>query len=223
MLLICVSPATNSALLSPRHVQTAKKASGLSGKVVLLVSSEVVPNSDLPLSRTSISKKYVIVFAMRGTGVLITTAVRLHMVSPSHQFLPVSGSIYPDQSVRSFGRYFSHLYSTPGPSRRRRPSWRLRSRRHDWKTSRGYARGTHSRSCWTCRETFRHRLHSFLVDSGWYYDDRWIPPPDLSLLYSRIYTANVGLFLPHHPGDFTPASVGVATHSGDCSYVMMRN
>ena len=46
-----------------------------------------------------------------------------------------------------------------------------------------------SRSCWTCRGTFRHNLHSFAVDGGWFCDDRWAYyPPDPLLFHFRITT-----------------------------------
>lgn len=90
------------------------------------------------------------------------------MFSWLHQYLPVSVSVVQMIGLLMFFR------SIHGPSRKRQPIWRLRSRRHDWRISRGYGREMHSRLCWTCRGTFRRNLRSFPVDDGWDCDDRWV-------------------------------------------------
>ena len=102
--------------------------------------------------------------------------------------------------------YFLTPHSILGPSRRRQRSWRLRSRRHDWRTSRGYGRGMRSRSCWMCRGTFRHNLHSFLVGGGWDCDDRLAYPPYRFLFHSRMQP-NVGLSRGLSISQETPISV----------------
>jgi len=205
-------------LLILRVVQTEKKASRPSGKAVLLVSSGVAPNSDLPSLRTSTFKRCVTFPAMGGTVVLIANAVRSRMFSSLHQYLPVSLYLFRSISSLTCFLFILHLHSTPGPSPSRQPSWRPRSRRHDWRTFRGYALGTRSKSCWTCRGTSRHNLGSFLVDNGWHYGHtgHWF----LNVLeYIRI--AKTGLLLPHQFGDFTLASFDVAGPWNDCSYVMV--
>lgn len=107
-----------------------------------------------------------------------------------HQFLPVSLNL--SRSIRSLiVVVFSHLHSILGPSPRRHPSWKPRSRRHDWKIFLGYGPGTRSRSCWTCKGTSRHNFHSFLVDNGWYHADRWVPSSHYTLVsdcFNRIHT-----------------------------------
>lgn len=189
-----------------RFVQTVKRASEHSGKVALLVSSGAVPNSGSPSSRMSTSKKYVGVLAIRGIRVLIATAVRLRMLPSSHQFLPVSEPIHSIDPFAELDDVISHLHSTPGRSRRGQPSWRLRSRRHDWRTSRGYGREMHSRSCWTCKGIFHHHLRDFLVDYGRYCGDRWVLPPDRPSSCLRIHRQRRHI-ASHLFGDFTLASV----------------
>jgi hypothetical protein len=208
-------PRTNSILLFPRAVQTGKKASRLSGKVAPLVSSGAAPNLELPSLRTSTSKRYVTFFSHGRYQSAHCNCRPIAHVFLLQQFLPVSANLF--RSIRSliWTMFCSHLHSTPGPSKSRHPSWKPRSRRHDWRTSHGYGREMHSRSCWTCRGTFRHNLHSFLVDSGWCCDDRWVYPPHWFSFCFRIHTnthrqANTGLLLPHQSGDFTVASVGLA-------------
>lgn len=83
----------------------------------------------------------------------------------------------------------------------------------------------HSRSCWTCRGTSRHNLHSSLVDNGRYFDDRRVPPAHYTLVSDcfRLDNANGGLLLPSVRQDITLASVGIPRLREDWSYVMVRN
>ena len=76
--------------------QIEKKASELSGKVALLVSSGVAPNSGSPSLRTSTFKRYVKYLAMGGTGVLIATAASIahvffvaSVLAGKPQFIPI--------------------------------------------------------------------------------------------------------------------------------------
>ena len=140
--------------------------------MVLLVSSGVAPNSDLPSLRTSTFKRYVNYLAIGGPRMLTATAVSI-----AHVFIVSVLAGKPQFILINPFADCCRLCSTRGPSTRRQPRWKPRSRRHDWRISLGYGRGMHSRSCWTCRRTSRHSLHSFLVDNGRYRDDRWIPSP----------------------------------------------
>ena len=86
----------NLIFLFPRAVQIEKRVSGLCGKVVLLVSSGVAPNSDLPSLRTSTFKKYVNHLAIGSTGMLIATVVSIvhvfflaSVLASKPQFIPI--------------------------------------------------------------------------------------------------------------------------------------
>lgn len=149
-------------LLFPRTIQIEKKASRLSGKAVPLVSSGVAPSSDSPSLRTSTFKRFVKNLAIGGTEVLITTAVPIARVFLAASVLASKPRFIPIEPFADLGdSYCLFSHSTPGPSRR--PSWKRRSLRHDWRISLGYGQGTRSRSCWTCMGTSR---HSSLVDNG---------------------------------------------------------
>jgi len=94
-----------------RSLQIEKKASRLSGKVALLVSSGVALNSGLHSSRTSTCKRCATQFLAIG-GTHRNCRSIAHVSFALHQFLPVSAKptpIDPCPDLYAFFNFFSHL------------------------------------------------------------------------------------------------------------------